>query len=58
MLSIVYASMRAKNEVMWKDVFIKDIQVLESMQAGRKAPFYDVGKFSAIMDCPTHHFHK
>tara|TARA_B100000963_G_scaffold26465_1_gene19767 strand:- start:4647 stop:4799 length:153 start_codon:yes stop_codon:yes gene_type:complete len=50
--------MRAKNEVMWKDVFIKDIQVLESMQAGRKAPFYDVGKFSAIMDCPTHHFHK
>ena len=34
------------------------MEVLEGMQAGRMAPSYDGGTFSAIMDCPTHHFHK
>ena len=58
MLSADYALMRAKNAAMWKDVFMEDIEVLEGMQAGRMAPSYDGGKFSAIMDCPTHHFHK
>jgi hypothetical protein len=28
------------------------------MQKGRNAPSYDGGKFSPVMDCPTHHFHK
>ena len=43
---------------MWKDVFMEDIEVLEGMQAGRMAPSYDGGKFSAVMDYPTYHFHK
>jgi hypothetical protein len=28
------------------------------MQKGRSAPGYDGGKFSAVMDESTHHFHK
>ena len=39
-------------------MFIEDIGVVEGMQAGRMAPSYDGGKFSAVMDYPTHHFHK
>ena len=58
MLTEDYAFMRAKNATMWKEVFIEDIGVIEGMQAGRMAPSYDGGKFSAIMDYPTHHFHK
>ena len=58
MLSADYASMREKNVTMWKYVFIEDIEVLEGMQAGRMAPSYDGGKFSAVMDYPTHNFHK
>jgi phenylpropionate dioxygenase-like ring-hydroxylating dioxygenase large terminal subunit len=50
--------MRAKNTAMWKDIFIEDIGVVEGMQKGRNAPSYDGGKFSPVMDCPTHHFHK
>ena len=58
MLATDYALMWAKNVAMWKDVFMEDIEVLEGMQAGRMAPCYDGGKFSAVMDYPTHHFHK
>ena len=47
-----------KNATMWKDVFIEDIEVLEGMQAGCMAPYYDGGKFSTVMDHPKHHFHK
>jgi phenylpropionate dioxygenase-like ring-hydroxylating dioxygenase large terminal subunit len=43
---------------MWKTVFSEDIQVVEGMQKGRSAPGYDGGKFSAVMDDSTHHFHK
>ena len=43
---------------MLKDVFVEDIAVLEGMQAEHMAPSYDGGKFSAVMDLPTHHFHK
>lgn len=53
-----YADMRKKNAAMWKDIFMEDIGVVEGMQAGRMAPSYDGGKFSAVMDHPTHHFHK
>ena len=58
MLSADYALMRAKNAAMWKELYGEDIEVLEGMQAGRMAPSYDGVTFSAIMDCPTHHFHK
>ena len=50
--------MRAINAEMWKTVFSEDIQVVEGMQLGRSAPGYDGGKFSAVMDESTHHFHK
>ena len=58
MLSEDYTAMRAKNGAMWKNVFKEDIIVVEGMQAGRMAPSYNGGKFSAVMDHPTHHFHK
>ena len=50
--------MRETNSKMWKEVFVEDIQVVEGMQKGRNAPAYDGGKFSAVMDAPTHHFHR
>ncbi len=53
-----YADMRAVNTAMWKKIFEEDIEVVEGMQSGRHAPLYDGGKFSSIMDTPTHHFHK
>lgn len=53
-----YAPMRQKNSAMWKDIFIEDIGVVEGMYKGRSAPRYDGGKFSPVMDGPTHYFHK
>ena len=53
-----YEDMRSVNTAMWKKVFEEDIFVVEGMQKGRHAPLYDGGKFSSIMDTPTHHFHK
>ena len=53
-----YAAMRAINTEMWKTVFSEDIIVVEGTQQGRRAPGYDGGRFSPIMDKPTHHFHK
>ena len=56
--SAAYDDMRAVNTAMWKKVFEEDILVVEGMQSGRHAPLYDGGKFSSVMDTPTHHFHK
>ena len=53
-----YAEMRANNARMWSAVFAEDISVVEGMQKGRNAPAYDGGKFSAVMDESTYHFHK
>ena len=50
--------MRMTNATMWQTVFAEDVGVVEGMQRGRKASGYDGGKFSAVMDTPTHHFHK
>lgn len=52
-----WAAMRATNAKMWKDVFIEDIFVVEGMQKGRHARGFDGGKFSPVMDSPTHCFH-
>ena len=52
-----YAEMRATNTAMWQNVFAEDVDVVEGMQRGRHASGYDGGKFSAVMDPPTHHFH-
>ena len=53
-----FADMRATNTSMWRDIFIEDVFVVEGMQKGRHSSKYDGGKFSAVMDAPTHHFHK
>lgn len=53
-----YADMRATNSRMWCTVFSEDVSVVEGMQKGRKAPAYDGGKFSAVMDEANYHFHK
>ena len=34
------------------------VSVLQPIEAGRMAPSYDGGKFSAVMGYPTPHFHK
>ena len=53
-----FADMRAANTTMWRDIFIEDVFVVEGMQKGRHSGQYDGGKFSAMMDAPTHHFHR
>ena len=53
-----FADMRATNTTMWRDIFVEDVFVVEGMQKGRHSNQYDGGKFSAVMDAPTHHFHK
>jgi choline monooxygenase len=51
------ANMRAANTEQWKLVFEEDIFVVEGMQKGRHAPSFDGGRFSAVMDSPSHCFH-
>ncbi|MGB7260887.1 MAG: aromatic ring-hydroxylating dioxygenase subunit alpha [Albidovulum sp.] len=49
--------LRATNARLWKGVFEEDIFVVEGMQKGRKGELFDGGKFSPVMDGPTHNFH-
>ena len=51
------AALRRANTEMWKQVFVEDVGVVEGMQQGRAAPAFDGGKFSPVMDVPTHAFH-
>ncbi|MEM7289071.1 MAG: RHO alpha subunit C-terminal catalytic domain-containing protein, partial [Pseudomonadota bacterium] len=51
------ADLRAKNTAQWKEVFEEDIFVVEGMQRGRHADQFDGGRFSPVMDSPTHCFH-
>ncbi len=51
------AALRAKNATRWRAVFEEDIFVVEGMQKGRHAPYFDGGRFSPAMDGPTHCFH-
>ena len=51
------ADLRATNTKMWKTVFEEDIFVVEGMQRGRHADLFDGGRFSPVMDSPTHCFH-
>lgn len=53
-----YANARKVVRQGWKDVFMEDIIAVEGMQKGRQSPAYDGGKFSPVMDNPTHHFHQ
>jgi phenylpropionate dioxygenase-like ring-hydroxylating dioxygenase large terminal subunit len=50
-------ALRAKNTELWKLVFEEDVFVVEGMQRGRNATGFDGGRFSPVMDSPTHCFH-
>ncbi|MEM8730964.1 MAG: aromatic ring-hydroxylating dioxygenase subunit alpha [Pseudomonadota bacterium] len=50
-------ALRLRNTAQWKEVFEEDIFVVEGMQRGRNAPGFDGGRFSPVMDGPTHLFH-
>ena len=51
-------SMLEENARIWRDVFNEDIGVVEGMQKGRHGIHFDGGKFSPVMDGPTHKFHQ
>jgi phenylpropionate dioxygenase-like ring-hydroxylating dioxygenase large terminal subunit len=51
------ADLRARNAQLWKGIFIEDLDVVEGMQRGRHGTKFDGGKFSPVMDGPTHCFH-
>ncbi|MEL7214557.1 MAG: aromatic ring-hydroxylating dioxygenase subunit alpha [Pseudomonadota bacterium] len=53
-----FQPLRDANAAQWKEVFTEDIFVVEGMQRGRHAPHFDGGRFSAVMDNPTHLFHE
>jgi phenylpropionate dioxygenase-like ring-hydroxylating dioxygenase large terminal subunit len=52
-----WREMREINARTWRSVFDEDIFVVEGMQRGRHASMFDGGKFSPVMDNPTHDFH-
>lgn len=47
----------ADNARFWKQIFLEDRTVVEGMQRGRHGVFFDGGKFTPLMDEPTHIFH-
>nr|WP_281967750.1 aromatic ring-hydroxylating dioxygenase subunit alpha [Roseovarius nanhaiticus] len=49
--------LKARNSQLWKGVFEEDIFVVEGMQKGRHVANFDGGRFSPVMDSPTHCFH-
>ena len=51
------SALRARNTAQWKTVFEEDVFVVEGMQRGRRASGFDGGRFSPVMDSPTHLFH-
>ncbi|MGM0585928.1 MAG: aromatic ring-hydroxylating oxygenase subunit alpha [Pseudomonadota bacterium] len=52
-----HAESRRRNAALWEEVFREDVFVVEGMQKGRGAPGFDGGRFSPVMDGPTHAFH-
>jgi choline monooxygenase len=51
-------ALKAKNAILWKGVLEEDLFVVEGMQKGRHGMHFDGGKFSSVMDNPTHDFHR
>lgn len=49
--------LRRKNAETWCGVFEEGLFVVEGMQKGRKGIRFDGGRFSPVMDGPTHCFH-
>lgn len=52
-----WADMRQRNTDMWREVLEEDLFVVEGMQKGRQGSYFDGGRFSPVMDGPTHLFH-
>lgn len=52
------SELKDTNSSFWKSVFLEDVGVVEGMQKGRQGIYFDGGKFSPIMDTPTHTFHQ
>ena len=50
--------MRAANAKLWRTVFEEDVFVVQGMQRGRRGVLFDGGRFSPVMDGPTHAFHR
>ena len=57
-VSELYADRRVENAAWWNSVFMEDRGVVEGMQRGRESPAFLGGRFSPVMDNPTHHFHR
>ncbi len=53
-----FKELRKENSRFWKEVMLEDVSAIEGMQEGRNSPVYNGGNFSAVMDLPTHQFHK
>ncbi len=53
-----YGDMRAALLELWRGIFLEDLAVVEGMQRGRHAPAFDGGRFSPVMEAPTHNFHR
>lgn len=53
-----WQGMLIENARIWQGVFSEDIGVVEGMQKGRHGVMFDGGKFSPVMDGPTHIFHQ
>jgi choline monooxygenase len=56
--SDAFAAARSATLESWRVVFAEDVRVVEGMQKGRASPGFKGGVFSAVMDTPTHHFHR
>ena len=54
------AHRRARRIVLegWREVFLEDVAVCESMQRGRQSPAFDGGVFSPVLDTATLSFHQ
>lgn len=52
------AELLKENARIWRGVFNEDVGVVEGMQKGRHGIYFDGGKFSPVMDGPTHGFHQ
>ena len=57
-ISDKYKNIREENFFQWKNIMMEDLNIIESMQEGRKSPAYNGGNFSPVLDNPTHHFAK
>ena len=53
-----WQALRKTNADLWHSVLEEDLFVVEGMQRGRHGALFDGGKFSPVMDSPTHCFHQ